>query len=41
MKDVGIAEDAAHAVARLPGARGRVLVCGSLYYAGEILKANS
>ena len=41
MKQVEIAEDAAQALARLPGTRGRVLICGSLYYAGEILKQNS
>ncbi len=40
MKDVATAPDAAHALARLSGAHGRVLVCGSLYYAGEILREN-
>ena len=41
MKDVATAPDAAHAIARLSGPRGRVLVCGSLYYAGEILRDNA
>lgn len=41
MKEVAVAPDAAHAIARLSGARGRVLVCGSLYYAGEILRDNA
>ncbi len=41
MKDVATAPDAAHAIARLAGPRGRVLVCGSLYYAGEILRDNA
>ena len=40
MKDVAVAPDAAHAIARLSGPRARVLVCGSLYYAGEILREN-
>lgn len=40
MKDVATAPDAAHAIARLSGPRARALVCGSLYYAGEILKHN-
>lgn len=40
MKNVAVASDAAHAIVRLSGPRARVLVCGSLYYAGEILKEN-
>ena len=40
MTEVGMADDAAQALAHLSGARSRILICGSLYLAGEILKTN-
>ncbi|MHB1206140.1 MAG: bifunctional folylpolyglutamate synthase/dihydrofolate synthase, partial [Rhodospirillaceae bacterium] len=40
MTEVGMAENAAQALAHLSGARSRILICGSLYLAGEILKEN-
>jgi dihydrofolate synthase/folylpolyglutamate synthase len=40
MTDVGMAGSAAEALAHLSGARSRILICGSLYLAGEILKEN-
>jgi dihydrofolate synthase/folylpolyglutamate synthase len=40
MTEVGMAENAGQALAQLSGARSRILICGSLYLAGEILKDN-
>jgi dihydrofolate synthase/folylpolyglutamate synthase len=40
MTDIGTADNAAQALAHLSGARSRILICGSLYLAGEILKEN-
>ncbi len=41
-KNVSTAEDVAAALEAIsPEGRGRVLICGSLYLAGEVLKANS
>ena len=45
MKDIGTASDAAQALAGISRSHGapwaRVLICGSLYLAGEILKTNT
>ena len=40
MTEIGMANSAAQALAQLAGARSRILMCGSLYLAGEILKEN-
>jgi dihydrofolate synthase/folylpolyglutamate synthase len=40
MTDTGTAENAGQALAHLAGAKSRILICGSLYLAGEILKDN-
>jgi dihydrofolate synthase/folylpolyglutamate synthase len=41
-KNVSTAEDVAAALKAIsPEGRGRVLICGSLYLAGDVLKTNS